>query len=81
MTNIANTLTLRNPESISEKTSATALKRSLLLLIGCVLIVNSPLTFAEIYKWVDENGKVHYGDKPKDEQSKKLEIKKNTSQA
>ena len=29
---------------------------------------------AEIYKWVDENGNVHYGDKPGQTDSQKVEI-------
>jgi len=34
------------------------------IVIICALLI-SPLTvYAEIYKWVDEQGKVHYGDKP-----------------
>ncbi|MCW8935994.1 MAG: DUF4124 domain-containing protein [Gammaproteobacteria bacterium] len=28
------------------------------------LLLNSATVYAEIYKWVDEQGKVHYGDKP-----------------
>ena len=35
---------------------------------------------AEIYKWTDKNGKVHYSDKPIQEDSKKLSIKKGPSQ-
>jgi hypothetical protein len=29
----------------------------------------------EVYKWVDENGKVHYGDRPAGSQSEKVEVK------
>lgn len=41
-----------------------------------VLILASGLTpgYAEIYKWVDEEGRVHYGDKPK-EQAETISIK------
>lgn len=35
---------------------------STLVLLNCLSISS---TFAEIYKWVDENGKVHYGDDQK----------------
>lgn len=35
---------------------------SLLLL----LLTISPVTQADLYKWVDENGKIHYGDSPPD---------------
>jgi len=34
----------------------------------------------EIYKWTDESGKIHYGDKPESTESKKLEIKENVYQ-
>ena len=30
-------------------------------LMACVMIVS--VSYAEIHKWVDENGKVHYGDR------------------
>ena len=33
------------------------------LLAMAALLLASPLAQAEIYRWVDENGKVHYGDK------------------
>lgn len=39
-----------------------------------VFIYLSPLQ-AEIYKWVDENGKTHYGDKPQTTDAEKIEIK------
>lgn len=34
-----------------------------LLLLSSVLICLSSTSFADIMKWVDENGKTHYGDK------------------
>lgn len=41
------------------------------------LVLSSPVS-AEIYKWVDESGNVHFGDKPKDaktlQSSKKVEL-------
>lgn len=33
------------------------------IVVICALIFNPATTYAEIYKWVDEQGKVHYGDK------------------
>ncbi len=43
----------------------------LILIIGlCLLAV---VARAEIYKWVDENGKVHYGDKP-NESAKEITV-------
>ena len=34
----------------------------ILIAIACTMMI--PLAHAEMYKWVDERGKVHYGDKP-----------------
>jgi glutaredoxin len=31
-----------------------------------LLLTISPVTQADLYKWVDENGKIHYGDSPPD---------------
>ena len=31
---------------------------------------------AQVYKWVDENGKTHYSDKPHDKQSETIQIRK-----
>ncbi len=36
---------------------------------------------AEIYKWVDENGQVHFGDKPHGKQTEKVELKSSVSEA
>lgn len=36
---------------------------------------------AQVYKWVDENGKTHYSDKPHDENSKSIQIRKKTALA
>ena len=35
----------------------------------------SPANAAEIYKWVDENGQVHYGDRSTEQGSEKIDIK------
>lgn len=32
--------------------------------IGFILLTVSPVTYAHIYKWVDEHGKVQYSDQP-----------------
>jgi hypothetical protein len=38
-------------------------KRTWVLLMGCLLL--SPLAFAgKVYKWVDSQGNVHYGERP-----------------
>jgi hypothetical protein len=34
---------------------------------------------AKVYKWVDENGKTHYSDKPIDDKSKEIKVKKGPS--
>jgi len=36
------------------------------IVIIFAFLLNSATVYAEIYKWVDEQGKVHYGDKPID---------------
>lgn len=38
--------------------------KGVVILLGLVLV--SATTSAEVYKWVDENGQVHYEDHPKD---------------
>jgi len=32
--------------------------------LALLLALASPLASAQVYKWVDENGRVHYGEKP-----------------
>ena len=53
-------------------------QKTFVFLLLVLLIPVSPV-FAEIYKWVDESGKVHFGDKPKDsathQSSEKVELK------
>ncbi len=40
-----------------------------------LLFINAPLVLSEVYKWVDKNGKTHYGDKPKNSESVEIKIK------
>ena len=40
-----------------------------------VLNAETPAKVERVYKWVDEDGQVHYGSKPKDENAKEIEIK------
>ncbi len=40
------------------------------------LFVQSPL-YAEVYKWVDENGQVHYGEQPGNNGAEKITIRQN----
>ncbi len=42
----------------------------------CGLLSFSALISAEVYKWVDEQGKVHYSDKPINESAKKITVNK-----
>jgi len=35
-------------------------------ILSVYLLLSASISYAEIYKWVDEQGKVHYGDKPVD---------------
>ena len=44
-----------------------------------LLLFSSTTIFAEIFKWVDERGNVHFTDKPpQDQQTEKVELKINT---
>lgn len=42
-----------------------------------LMYANPDTVIAEVYKWVDENGRIHYGDKPGNTKSTKLDIKEN----
>ena len=46
----------------------------ILIIIFCLFCVSH--ASAEVYKWVDENGKVVYGDKPTSTDADKIKIKK-----
>jgi len=46
------------------------------IIIFGVLIAFYSLPQAEVYKWVDENGKTHFGDKPPDDPKVSVEKKK-----
>jgi len=50
----------------------------ILIIIICLFCVSH--ASAEIYKWVDENGKVVYGDKPTSIDADKIKIKKSLVQ-
>lgn len=58
------------------KNSINFQKKFVFLLLILLMLMRP--AFAEIYKWVDESGKVHFGDKPKDsatlEASEKVEL-------
>lgn len=50
------------------------IKSSLIFFIA----FSSGMLQAEIYKWVDENGRTHYGEKPPEEGASEVKIKDNT---
>ena len=52
----------------------------LLLLLACVTLPN--ILHAEIYRWVDANGKVHFSDKPsRSNSSEEVKLRINTYRA
>jgi len=52
-----------------------------LFTITLLLAPLGSLQAGEVYKWVDENGKVHYSDRPKDENAQSIEVKADISPA
>lgn len=47
------------------------------LFLTTALLVITNISCAEIYKWVDENGKVHFSQTPPDEAAEKIEVPDN----
>ena len=44
-----------------------------------IILITTYASYGEIYRWVDQNGKVHFGDKkPKHLKSEQLQLKINT---
>ena len=41
-----------------------------------ILFLFTSITYAEIYKWTDEQGQVHFGDKPVNKSAKEVELRK-----
>ncbi len=54
--------------------------KTYLIYLCCLFFCALPIQ-AEIYKWKDEHGRTHYGDKPVDNQAKEIEFKSKTSTA
>ncbi len=50
-------------------------KRLLQLLILLALLVSTVAVSAEVYRWVDENGRAHYGDRPPADVEQSDEVK------
>ena len=56
------------------------MKKSFFIIVSVAIsILFSSIGNAEIYKWTDETGKVHFSDKPVGEKSETLDIKVQTS--
>lgn len=52
-----------------------------LLSLAIIAFALSNVSYSAVYKWVDENGQIHYGDKrqlPTNAETERLEIKTNT---
>jgi hypothetical protein len=47
-----------------------------LLLISLMILSNATLLPAQVYKWVDNEGETHYGDKPQSNAAETVHIKK-----
>ncbi len=55
---------------------------SVVLLVGCISLAISAIATAEIYKWVDEDGVVHYSDNPpQDAESETVQLRSTTPPA
>lgn len=53
------------------------MRRAFLVILGCILF--QPLAAAEIYRWVDENGRIHLSDTaPQSDDAEQLEVEVNT---
>lgn len=44
-------------------------------LLAALLLALAPAAGAQVFKWVDENGKTHYGDKPPKGQGESLSVR------
>jgi len=51
-----------------------------LFIILLVAIFFSPNSLAEVYKWTDKEGKIHYSDKPIDSKTEALKMKRKPSE-
>lgn len=50
------------------------LKRATMLFLSLATLTLAPSASAELYKWVDENGKVHFTDKPISPNAETVEV-------
>ena len=65
---------------MSDTSHYIILKSAVLITILSSAISASPVN-AKVYKWVDENGQVHYGEKPGNSQAEQVQIRTNETTA
>ena len=46
-----------------------------LIIWTLIFLLFISVSHAEIYKWTDENGQIHYGERPNNPNTEKIEIK------
>jgi uncharacterized protein DUF4124 len=49
-------------------------------MLSIYLLLHFNIAYSEVYKWVDENGKTVYGDKPSSDEADIIKINKKTTQ-
>ena len=54
------------------------MQRTMILTLILYLVFVPLITTAEVYKWVDEHGFTHYGEKPPDANAQKIQIREIT---
>ena len=54
------------------------MQRTMILTLILYLVFVPLITTAEVYKWVDEHGQTHYGEKPPDADAQKIQIREIT---
>ena len=47
------------------------------IITACLCLLVQTPSFAGVYKWVDENGQVHYGEQPVGADAEKVKIRQN----
>jgi hypothetical protein len=51
------------------------MKTAIILTSICLVVIVSVTGYADVYKWVDEEGRIHYGEKPPVEDAVRIEIR------
>ena len=51
------------------------------IITACLCLLIQTPSFAGVYKWVDENGQVHYGEQPVGADAEKVKIRQNETTA